>query len=71
MHGYYANKHIIPLSTLHHSRSGSILLVELLAQHVVPSQARIHALSNSRYPTAPTALCSGASSQPGSPALRT
>ena len=60
---------ITPLPTLHHSRSGSILSVELLAQHVVPSQARIHALSNSRYPTAPTALCSGASSQPDSPAF--
>lgn len=41
MHGYYVNKILTPLPTLHHSCSGSIPLVELLAQHVVPSQARI------------------------------
>ena len=47
---------LTPLPTLHLSCFGSILLVELLVQHVVPSQARIRTLSNSRYPTAPTAL---------------
>ena len=44
MHGYYVNKILTPLPNLHHSCSGSIPLVELLAQHVVPSQARIHPL---------------------------
>ena len=38
------------------SLPSTILFSELFAQPLVPPQARIHALSNSRYPKAPTAL---------------
>ena len=38
------------------SLPSTILFSELFAQPLVPPQARIHALYNSRYPKAPTAL---------------